>query len=338
LRRTARLTAVLSASLLVGGLAACGSGDDEPAAAGTAPGSSSAAFPVTVDHIWGSTTIEEAPERVVALGVTDSDPILALGVVPVAVQPFSFYAETGVGPWAEEYLDGAELTVLDPTAEVSVEEVAALDPDLIVGISAGFDETVYEQLSQVAPTLVRPAGTAAYGVGRDDATRMIAQALGKEAEGEELIETADAAFDDAVAANPQFAGATAAVLLPFSGVYGAYLPADARGQVMDQLGLSVPEGILAEDTGESFYVELSSERLDLADGDALVVLTDEASAPVVEADAVLQGLPVVTAGGLVLPDADLRGAMSYNTVLSAPFAVEQLTPLLVQALAATSAA
>lgn len=336
MRRTARLTAVLSASLLVGGLAACGSGDEEPAAAGSSSGGASAtAFPVTVEHIWGETTIEEAPERVVALGVTDSDPLLALGVVPVAVQPFSFYAETGVGPWAEEYLDGAELTVLDPTAEVSVEEVAALDPDLIVGISAGFDETVYEQLSQVAPTLVRPEGTAAYGVGRDDATRMIAQALGKEAEGEELIETANAAFDDAVAANPQFQGATGAVLLPFSGVYGAYLPADARGQIMDQLGFAVPEGILAEDTGESFYVELSTERLDLADGDVLVVLTDEASAPVVEADAVLQGLPVVTAGGLVLPDADLRGAMSYNTVLSAPFAVEQLSPLLVDALAAT---
>jgi ABC-type Fe3+-citrate transport system substrate-binding protein len=31
--------------------------------------------------IWGSTTVEEAPERVVVLGVTDADPVLALDVV-----------------------------------------------------------------------------------------------------------------------------------------------------------------------------------------------------------------------------------------------------------------
>ncbi|MCZ2838050.1 ABC transporter substrate-binding protein [Modestobacter sp. VKM Ac-2985] len=326
--------AALTAGLVLLTLSGCGSEDTAaaPSEAGTAAAD---AFPVTIDHLWGSTTIEEEPERVVVLGVTDSDPVLALGTVPVAVQPYTFYSETGVGPWAEELLQGQELEVIPSTGDVNVEQIAAYAPDLIVGVSAGFDEVVYDQLSQIAPTLVRPAGTRAYGVPRDEATRMIARALGQKERAEELIAEADAAFADAVAENPQFQGATATVMLPFSGVYGAYLPADARGQVMDELGFEVPAPILAEDTGESFYVELSQERLDLADGDVLVVLTDDASRAVVEGDAVLQDLPVVREGGLVLPDLDLRGAMTYNTVLSAPYAVAELTPLLQEALAAT---
>ncbi|OMQ16748.1 iron ABC transporter substrate-binding protein [Modestobacter sp. VKM Ac-2676] len=332
-RRT--LLAALTVGVALVPLAACGR-EDAAAENGAAADAAADAFPVTIDHLWGSTTIPEEPERVVVLGVTDSDPVLALGTVPVAVQPYTFYSETGVGPWAEELVQGQEMEVIPSTGEVNVEQIAAYGPDLIVGVSAGFDEAVYDQLSEIAPTLVRPAGTRAYGVPRDDATRMIARALGREEQAEELIAAADAAFADAVAENPQFQGASAAVLLPFSGVYGAYLPADARGQVMAELGFAVPAPILAEDTGESFYVELSQERLDLADGDVLVVLTDDNSRAVVEADAVLQNLPVVRDGGLVLPDLDLRGAMTYNTVLSAPYAVEGLTPLLQDALAATS--
>lgn len=332
--RSSRLLAALTSAVLLGSLAACGSSSDDAAAA---PAESDGAFPVTIEHTFGSTTVESAPQRVVVLGVTDSDPVLALGTVPVAIQPYTFFAETGVGPWAEPLLQGQTPEVLDPTADVSVEKVASLDPDLIVGVSAGFDEAVYTQLSAIAPTLVRPAGVPAYGATRADATRMIATALGQEEKGEELIATADAAFTDATAANPQFAGKTATVALPFSGQYGAYTPNDARGQIMSQLGFQLPQGIASQDDGSSFFVQLSQEQLSLADGDVLVVLTDEASAPVVAADQVLQGLPVVTRGGLIEPDAELRGAMTYNTVLSAPVAVQQLTPLLVQALAATGA-
>jgi len=51
--------------------------------------SSGAAFPVTVPHRFGSTTIPAEPKRVVSLGYTDRDAILALGVVPVAIREFT---------------------------------------------------------------------------------------------------------------------------------------------------------------------------------------------------------------------------------------------------------
>ncbi|GHE09065.1 iron-siderophore ABC transporter substrate-binding protein [Klenkia taihuensis] len=330
-----RTTLAALAAVTALALTACGGSPEEtdPAAGPTAGDD---AFPVTVEHIWGETTVPDRPERVVALGVTDTDPLLALGVVPVAVTPFVFYADSkGVGPWAEDRFGDVEPEVFT-SAEVDVEAVAALAPDLIVGVSAGFDEAVYAQLSEIAPTLVRPEGTVAYGVDRDTATRMIAQAVGEEARGEELIAEADQAFADALAEHPELEGATGTAALYSGGTYYAFLPADARGRVLGDLGITAPEAVLAEDTGDSFYVELSAERLDLLDGDVLVVLTDPDSVATVESDALLAQVPVVAGGGLLVDAGDVRGAMSYNTVLSAPYLAQNLTPLLASALAATA--
>jgi iron complex transport system substrate-binding protein len=323
--RPVRAAVLAAASSLLVLTSACAADRPDVEGSGTAAAGS---FPVTIDHIWGSTTVEEAPERVVVIGVSDADPVLALGIVPLAMSAFPYYQDTGVGPWAEPYLDGARPDVLASSSEVDVEQIATYDADLIVAVSAGFDQPVYEQLSRIAPTLVRPAGADAYAVPRDDATLMIARALGKEAEGEELVAEANAAFAEAAAAHPDFAGATGTVLLPFAGGYNAYLPEGSRGEVMDQLGFELPAAVLAADPGDGFVVEISPERLDMVDGDVLVVLTDDSTRAGVEQDPVLNSLLVVREGGLVLPDLDLRGAMSYNSVLSVPYTVEHLAPLL----------
>ena len=72
--------------LLVALLAATGCGG----ASGTssAPEAPVGVFPATVTHEYGETTLEKAPERVVSLGYTDQDAILALGTVPVAIREY----------------------------------------------------------------------------------------------------------------------------------------------------------------------------------------------------------------------------------------------------------
>jgi iron complex transport system substrate-binding protein len=309
-------------------LAACGSGEAPP----TAPASPTGAFPVTIDHVFGSTTIERAPERVVTLGVTDADPVLALGITPVAVTGYSYYPETGLGPWAQELVRGPQPVRLASDSTPDIEQIALLEPDLIIGVSAGFDQAVYDRLSSLAPTIARPAGVAAYTVPRDEATRMIAAALGRAEEGDELIRRADEAFAAAVAAHPEFQGRTGAVVLPYDGIYGAYFPGDARGQVMAELGFVVPAGLAARDTGERFFAEVSREQLGILDGDVLVVLADApAAGAFIDGDQILQGLPVVANGGMIVPDTDTRGAVTSNSVISVPYALDRLVPALAEA-------
>ena len=80
-----RLSSILAALLCTVLLAACGSDEETTAAPAAAAGpAEQSAFPVTIEHKYGSTTIERAPERVVVVGLREQDPLLALGIVPVA--------------------------------------------------------------------------------------------------------------------------------------------------------------------------------------------------------------------------------------------------------------
>ncbi len=312
-------------------LTACGTADDGSAETGSASQTAGDAFPVTVEHEFGSTTIEEEPEHVVTLGVTDADAVLALGLVPVGNTGYTFY-ESGLGPWTDDLVEGAELTRIDSDSEPNIEQVANLAPDLIIGVSAGFDEAVYEALSQIAPVVARPAGTAAYTVPRDEATEVIATALGRPEEGAALNEATDALVEQARAEYPEFEGLTGTAVLPYDGKYGAYLPGDARGRFLVSLGFDIPEAITEQDTGDSFFVELSTERVDLLDGDLLLVMSEDADFDITEGSSVFDNLDVVREDAVVTTTLDERGAVTYNSVLSVPYALEHLAPRIDEAL------
>lgn len=338
-RRTALALLLGAPAALV---AACSGGTAPAAPASTPPqgptstAAAEGAFPVSVDSAFGTATVPAVPTRVATIGITDADPLLALGVQPLSLTGFSFFPQTGLGPWATPLVTGTPV-VLDSDTQFSVEQLAALRPDLISALSSGIEQPLYQQLSAIAPVLARPADTPAYTVSRDTITRTLAAALGRPEDGEKLVAAADAALAGARAAHPEFAGRTAVVALPYDGQYGAFLPGDARGRFVTEVGFTVPKAITDLDDGSTFFIPVSLEQLSLLEADVLVVLTDDKTREAVEQDQLLHQLSVVQRGGLVLPDIDLRGAISYNTVLSVPYAVERLVPLLAAALAATTA-
>lgn len=311
-------------------LTACGTADDAPGS-DAASQAEDGAFPVTVEHEFGSTTIEEEPTRVVTLGVTDADAVLALGLVPVGNTGYTFY-ESGLGPWTDELVGDAELTRIDSDSEPNIEQVASLEPDLIIGVSAGFDDSTYETLSQIAPVVARPEGVAAYTVPRDEATETIATALGRPEEGAALNAATDELFERARADHPEFEGLDGTAVLPYDGKYGAYLPGDARGRFLMSLGFTIPEAISERDTGDGFFVELSTERVDLLDGDLLLVMSDDEDFDITEGASVFESLDVVREDAVVTTSLHERGAVTYNSVLSVPYALEHLAPRIGDAL------
>src|SRR3712207_6324738 len=144
--RPAHRGAALLATALV--VTSCGSGDDSGSGteSGGAVSGSSEAFPVTVGTAFGDVTVEEEPARVVALGWSDAETALALGVQPVGASDWLAFGGEGVGPWAEGRYDEAPEII--ETLEPSLEAVAALQPDLILDTRSRSEEHTSELQSR----------------------------------------------------------------------------------------------------------------------------------------------------------------------------------------------
>ncbi|MGA9870789.1 MAG: iron-siderophore ABC transporter substrate-binding protein [Rhodococcus sp. (in: high G+C Gram-positive bacteria)] len=291
----------------------------------------SGAFPVTIEHVFGSTAVAEKPERIVALGVSDADVVFALGQVPVGNTGFRFH-ETGLGPWAEGLVGDAELTRIESDSEPNLEQIAGLEPDLILGVNAGFDEEMYVKLSEIAPTVARPEGTAAYAVPRTQATNTIATALGVPEQGAELNAKSDTLIADTVAKYPQFAGKTGVAVMSYDGVYAGFLPGDGRGQFLTGLGFQIPEAVTSRDTGDTFYVEVSAENVNLLDADVMLVLGPDENFDIVAENPAFANTTAGRNGAIVPATIDQRGAITYNSVLSIPYAIDNLAPRIADAI------
>jgi iron complex transport system substrate-binding protein len=110
----------------------------------------------TVSHKFGETVVPARPKRVVSLGYTDQDAILAFGVVPVAVRHAFGPEEDAIFPWADAAAGEARPVIL-PRRGIDFEQIAALQPDLIMAVTAGLDQQEYDTLSRIAPTVAQPA-------------------------------------------------------------------------------------------------------------------------------------------------------------------------------------
>ena len=113
---------ILLASLLL--LAGCGGSSDDDdrsaAAATTAPAADDATFPQTVEHNFGSTTVEAKPERIAVVGLTEQDTVLQLGYKPIATTEWYGDQPYAVWPWAQAALGDSKPTVLrTPTGSTS---------------------------------------------------------------------------------------------------------------------------------------------------------------------------------------------------------------------------
>lgn len=239
-------------------LAACGS----PApAAGTsasvaATSAAQTAFPITVTHHRGTTEITAAPQRVVALDTSLVAAVSGLGVDVVGYtldQPkLPQYLQSG------QTADGVSVGTL---ATPSLEQIAALQPDLIVSSSVRHGD-LYDQLSRIAPTVF----TETTGPTWKDNIRLVAQALGKQAEAQAQLaayEQRAAAVGNAInvsAGNPTISLVRFVAPSQPARLYGN---ASFPGIVLRDAGLARP----AIQDIDDFMVQISAEELPQADGD-----------------------------------------------------------------------
>jgi iron complex transport system substrate-binding protein len=103
-------------------------------------------------------------------------------------------------------------------------------------------------------------------------------------------------------------------------------------QFFEQLGFANSPKI-EELKSESFYVEVSKEQVALLDADLTVVFGIGAGTEL-KNDTVLNSIASAKDGRmLIIDDADLANAFSTYSVLSVPYTLEKIVPLVKAALA-----
>jgi len=309
-----RRLAVLAAGLLLATVAACGSTDDNTAAP-AASGSAAAAFPVSIEHKFGSTTIEKKPERIVTVGWNDQDFVLALGEVPVSTR--EWFTEYPTYPWVAAKLGGKTLPTF--SAEINYEAIIKQKPDLILAIYETINKETYEKLSQIAPTVIQSKSYADEMTPWDVQTLTTGKAIGKPAEAQALVDKVNAKIDAAKKANPQFAGK---VLVedygPEKGQHWLVPANDPRRALFDALGFAA----------QTESADVSEERLDLLDRDVLFI--NGATKTDMLKSAVFSRLKVVKEDRTLYTSfsTPLAGALSYSGPDALLYALDILVPQL----------
>jgi iron complex transport system substrate-binding protein len=322
------MLALLAVLLLAAPLSACGSDNDSSAASGSAAPAEKSAFPVTIDHKYGSTTIESAPERVFVVGLREQDAMLALGVAPVATTEWYGDHPGAIFPWAKDELGDAPVpTVLEDTDGIQIEKVAAQRPDLILGVYSGMTEKEYSALSKIAPTVAQPKGKPDFGTSWQEETLITGRALGKPDEAQELVDETEKLVSDTAARHPEFEGRPATFVADYQGVF-VYGPTDVRSRLLEDLGFTYPPE-LSDAFPDEFGGQLSDERVDALDVDVLIWFADgDRSKAEIKRDPLYSKLAVSKEDRDVYIRGDDRvyEATSFISVLSMPILMEELVP------------
>ncbi|MCY0920880.1 MULTISPECIES: iron-siderophore ABC transporter substrate-binding protein [unclassified Streptomyces] len=335
-----RLAATVSAAALgVGLLAGCGSdsadkadqkndGADTPAAAG--------AFPVTVEHAFGTTKVEKAPQRVVSVGYTDDQTILAFGIKPVGMvdqypNPAGKTPDINTQwPWVKDKWGDTKPEVIMNNGDTgpNFEKIAALRPDLIIGVYSDIDQAAYDKLSKIAPTVGRTkAEKEPFSAPWQDNALHIAKALGKADEGKAMVQGITDKLAAAKKAHPEFANQTAVALSWYKDSVAPFTTTDVRGQLLTGMGFKGQTEI-DKIAGDKFYTQLSPERTDLVDVDRVFVINDKADMDALKKFDLFTNLKVAKDNKVsYLLDSEgpaAGAAISQATLLSMPYAIDEL--------------
>lgn len=320
------LPAALALILLI--VTGCARGPEQQPT-GEGPANTAGTFPTTVDTKFGPVEIAEQPRRVVALGWGDAETALALGVQPVGASDWLAFGGEGVGPWAKGRYDSPPQLI--STMEPSFEQIAALEPDLILDVKGSGDQQRHDQLAQIAPTVGVPTGADNYLTSGPDQVRVISTALGLPEKGDELLAEVDAKFAKVASAHPQWKGRTVTAATRTSEGWGAYVESSERVQFLKRLGfVQNPTIARMEPNSGGFSVSISAEQLNLLDADAVIALPIYVPDTEITENPSFQAIPAVKDGRAIVLDEDARAAWSLGSTLATSYALEQLVPQLEQ--------
>lgn len=221
-----------------------------------------------IEHAMGKTEVKGTPERIVTLYQGATDVAIALGIKPVGV----------VESWVEkpiyQYLrdDLGNTPILGLETQPNLEEIAKLKPDLIIA-SKLRHEKVYEQLSQIAPTVTHQTVFKF-----KETVELVGQATNKEEDARKLLTDWDnrvADFKEKISTRLGDEWPIEVAVLNFRADHARIFVTGFAGDILSELGFIRPE----------------SQRKAAEEGNVVLKLTTKESIPSMNADVFFIFLP-----------------------------------------------
>lgn len=312
------IAAAICAGLVLSG---CSSNDSTDEAATT----SEVAEDVTIEHARGTDTYPVNPQNVVAVG-TAVDNLLELGIKPAAVVQ---HRRDKNSPWREAKLDGVKVIDQTDFKTLPQEQIAAIEPDFIVGDYWTISEANYKELSAIAPTLggISDKGE---GIGWKSQLEALGKIFNKESEAKKAIEEDQKRFSDAKEKLPNLSGKTGVVSQFAQGSFGAVAdPEDPGASFIYDLGMKFPDkltdGSVPANNGR---VTLSPENVSYLAADFMVIYNLDGSIEEVENIPGYKDLPQVKADATLAGDSAVVAGLNNPTSLSRAWVLDKTMPTL----------
>lgn len=289
-----------------------------------------AATEVTIKHAYGEDTYPVNPERVLAMGRTAIDNVLALDVKPAAVVLMARDLET---PWWGDALDGVKIIEVADFKEFKQEAYAAVQPDFIVGDGWKVTEETYPRLSEIAPTLGVEANDSA-GRAWDKQLLNLGKVFDKEDEAQAIIDDTDAKFQAVKDELPGLEGKHA-IVSQYIGDFKSFgvvaNPDEPGNSFIYRLGMSVPDTIVNYPEQDKGRVTLSPENIDAMAADFMVIGVRGGTREDMEAIPGYSELPQVKSGAFRFAEPTLLQALNTPSAQSLTWALDELKPELEKA-------
>lgn len=281
---------------------------------------------VTILHAFGETTVDGQPERIVALGVAETDALLELGITPVGAVALPAVPE-GTAPWWANRLDTESTTLLEPDAAGAFEpeEIAALQPDLIIAMTAFVDDNSYEILSRIAPTV--PYLVTPFADSWQDVTTTVGTAIGHRAAAAAMIAELETNLASVEETLPDGLTYSFNVVPAPSTVVSVTDPADPANQFLGDLGMEVAPALRELPRDPNLGAIISVEQIELLDADVVLMfyVSTEANSSITE-NALFAHMAATVDGRVIELDPMQATAVRAPTVLAIPWLIDQLVP------------
>ncbi|WP_017378895.1 ABC transporter substrate-binding protein [Paenisporosarcina sp. TG-14] len=241
-------------------LAACGKTQEKPATSGEDTAKEES---YTVTHAMGETTIKDEPKRIVVLTNEGVEAVLSMGVTPVgAVEAF-----TG-DTWYKHTADQLKDTkTVGNESEPSLEAIAALKPDLIIGNKMR-QEKIYDQLSKIAPTVFAETLRGDW----QENFKLYSKAINKEDVGQEKLDAYNNRIEDLKVALGDQTKQKVSMVRFMAGDVRIYHKDSFSGVILEQLGFARPA---EQDLPDFAEKGVTKERIPAMDGDIMFYFTYE---------------------------------------------------------------